>query len=160
MLCHSSDTYQVVLSHVVKMLLLYADTLAPNTTPVSIHEVRFRRPCYLRAFRIVCDGERPHTELPFCGGTPPTALTIEFFGCNSTEKKSLCTPLLEEPHRRKSFTIPSTMETFCEKVAASPCNYLVIRTVPLSLSLCIYGVEAEDCMPPELPPWQTLPSFR
>ena len=43
--------------------LLLAETFPPNTVPDSIHEVRFERPCIVKAFRIVSEGERPHPEL-------------------------------------------------------------------------------------------------
>ena len=85
--------------------LLFADTFKPNTTPRSVHEVRFKRPVNLSSFRIVCDGEVPHNELPFHGQTPPVQLGIEFFGAEHGKDK-LCTALLKGPHRRDETSLP------------------------------------------------------
>lgn len=141
------------------MDLLYADTLAPNTTPVSVHEIRFRRPCILKRFRIVAEGERPHTEIPFEGRTPNTSLTIELFGCQHGAGATLCKPLLDAPHRRQSIAGQSPLLVLNEAAASTPIDYLVVRTAPMALSLCLYGVEADEGPAPEPPHWERLPAF-
>ena len=58
--------------------LLYAGTCRPNTTPQSVHEIRFKRPVHLHSFRILCDGEAPHAEIPaIVGQTPNVQLGVE-----------------------------------------------------------------------------------
>ena len=107
--------------------LLFAETLAPNTTPQTVHEVRFERPCLVRAFRVVCEGEFPHSEISFEGRTAPTVLTLELFGCRHGAKAGLCTALLAEPHRRQNLTAPSAIYALGEAAASTPIDYLVIR---------------------------------
>ena len=141
-----------------EMTLLYCDTLAPNTTPVSVHEIRFNKPVHIHSFRIVCDGERPHPEIPFQGRTPNASLKIELFGCHHGKAK-LCAALLDEPHRRQNLNSPSPTCKLSEKATAMPINYLVVRTVPMALSLCLYGVEADEGPAPEPPHWERLPAF-
>ena len=109
------------------MLLLYADTLSANTTPQSVHEIRFTQPVLLQAFRIVCEGEKPHADLSFEGQTPPTQLTVELFGCEHGSSTPLCVPLLDEPHRRHAVGTPSSMVHLSEAASAKRCTYLVIR---------------------------------
>ena len=110
-----------------RMLLLFADTLKANTTPQSVHEIRFSQPVLLQGFRVVCDGEKPHAELSFEGQTPPTQLTLEIFGCEHGDSTTLCIPLLSEPHRRQGVGSPSTMVLLAEVAATTRCTYLVIR---------------------------------
>ena len=116
-----------------QLTLLYADTLQPNTTPHSVHEIRFRRPVILHAFRIVRLNESPHPEISFEGGTPATQLTIELFGCQHGEKtmpkSGLCSPLLDAPHLRQELSIPSSMHELNSTSTAMQCNYVVIRCV-------------------------------
>ena len=106
--------------------LLFADTLRPNTTPRSVHEIRFKQPMHLHAFRIVAEGERPHAETGFEGQTPPTQLTLELFGCEHSTA-TLCEPLTAEPHRRHSVSAPSSMLQLTEAASAMRCDYVVIR---------------------------------
>ena len=103
--------------------LLLADTLRPNTTPQSVHEVRFKRPVNLQYFRIVCDGETPHPELPFSGETPHVQLTVELFACEHGTD-SMCTALLPEPFLRQEIAAPSSLQALPKPVR---CTYLVIR---------------------------------
>ena len=143
-----------------ELQLLYADTLGPNTTPQSVHEIRFERPCILRAFRIVCERERPHPERSFEGCTPPTELTLEMFGTNhGPGSGNLCTSLLSEPHVRKNLNNPSSIQILGEAAANTPVNYVVVRSTPVPLSLCLYGVEADAPTPTERPHWERLPAF-
>jgi hypothetical protein len=107
-------------------LLLYADTLKPNTTPQSVHEVRFKRPVHLQYFRIVCDGECPHSELNFSGETPSLQLTIELFGCEHGSEP-ICTALLPAPFLRSEMVGPSQMQALSAAAASARCTYLVIR---------------------------------
>ena len=114
------------------MDLLFADTLPPNMTPLSVHEVRFDRPCIIKAFRVVCEGECPHPEISFEGRTPPTALAIELYGSKHGPGVSLCTALLSEPHRRQNLNSPSVIHAIAESAASMPIDYLVIRFVARS----------------------------
>ena len=106
--------------------LLFADTLAPNTVPHSVHEIRFRQPVYLHAFRIVCDGERPHVETSFVGQTAPAQLTIELFGCEHGRGVSTCVDLLAAPHQRQRLACPSAMNKVAG--ASARVDYVVIRS--------------------------------
>jgi hypothetical protein len=108
------------------MTLLFADTLKPNTTPQSVHEVRFKRPVHLQFFRIVCDGECPHPELPFSGETPPLQLTVELFACEHGSDP-LCTALLASPFLRSEILAPSDRHAFSAAATLTRCTYLVIR---------------------------------
>ena len=108
----------------VMVRLLFAETLKPNTSPKSVHEIRFSRPVRLHAFRLVCNGERPHDELPFTGETPNIQLTVELFACEHG-KDSLCTALLPEPFLRHETNAPSTLQAL--PTASSRCTYLVVR---------------------------------
>ena len=109
--------------------LLAAETLPPNLTPKSVHEIRFKSPCFVHAFRIVAEGERPHPEIPFEGRTAATSLTLELFGCRHGEAASLCKSLLDEPFRRQSLAAPSPVNRAGELAATTPVDYLVIRYV-------------------------------
>lgn len=112
--------------------LVFADTLLPNTTPQSVHEIRFKQTVQLRAFRIVAEGERPHGEIAFEGQTPPTQVTLQLFGCEHGAA-SLCAPLLAEPHLRQDLSVPSPLHELADTVTQLRCNYLVIRcTLALS----------------------------
>ena len=87
--------------------LLYAGTCRPNTTPQSVHEIRFKRPVHLHSFRILCDGEAPHAEIPaIVGQTPNVQLGVEFFG-GEHGKQELCVALLAAAHRRTELSAPS-----------------------------------------------------
>jgi hypothetical protein len=140
--------------------MLYAGTCWPNTTPRSVHEIRFKRPVLLQSFRIVCEGESPHEQLPMSGKTPRVQLGVEFFaGEHGTD--TVCTALLSSPHRRTDLAAPSTLHPFLASAASVRCNYLVVRSDAVPLSLCLYGVEAPALtahVPP--PPWHDLPAFR
>jgi len=125
------------------MRLLFAGTLKPNSAPQSVHEIRFKQPVRLHYFRVLCDGERPHASLPFCGETPHLPLTIEMFGCEHGSEE-LCTSLLQEPFLRDEIAAPSTAQRVHHSVR---CNYLVIRSDPVLFSLCLYGIEAGDSSP-------------
>ena len=113
----------------VTTTLLAAETLSPNFTPKSVHEIRFRRPCFVHAFRIVAEGERPHPEIPFEGRTATTSLTLELFGCRHGGAASLCKSMLDEPFRRQSLTAPSAVNRAGELAATTLVDYLVIRCV-------------------------------
>ena len=81
---------------------------------------------HLHAFRIVADGERPHTDLSgFQGQTPPTQVTVEFFGCEHSSADAMCVALLNEPHLRQIGA--STLQQFPEAAAASTVDYLIVR---------------------------------
>jgi len=112
------------------LTLLYADTLEANTTPQSVHEVRFSRPVTIRAFRVVCEHEWPHREIRFEGRTPPVALNLELFGCRHGTSAKLCTSLMSEPHKRTNLNSPSVIHALGEVAASTPIDYLVIRCVP------------------------------
>ena len=106
--------------------LVFADTLLPNTTPQSVHEIRFKRPVHLRAFRVVAEGERPHTEIRFEGQTPPTQVALQMFGCEHGAA-TLCASMLGEPHLRQDLSTPSQLHMLNDEAATLRCNYLVLR---------------------------------
>ena len=107
------------------MHLLYADTLRPNTTPHSVHEIRFQKPVLLQAFRIINHGERPHEQLAFEGSTPPSELQINMFGFRH-DHQSACVSLLRKPHRRQLETISQTHK-FAEDAWLHCMDYIVVR---------------------------------
>ena len=107
----------------MRHLLLFADTLQPNTS--NVHEIRFKHPVHVHGFRIVGDGERPHTELSFEGRTSPALVTIELFGCEHGSGAVLCTSLLTEPHRHQ--VGPSMVHELVPSAANARINYLVVR---------------------------------
>ena len=106
------------------MRLLFAGTLKPNTTPRSVHEIRFDRPAHIEAFRIVCEGERPHTEISFEGSSPAMQMGIEMFGCEHGSS-AICKTLLRESHQ--PVERPSPLQPLSEGAKLTRCNYLVIR---------------------------------
>jgi hypothetical protein len=107
----------------MRHLLLFADTLQPNAS--KVHEIRFKHPVHVHGFRIVGDGERPHTELSFEGRTSPEIVKIELFGCEHGSGAVLCTSLLTEPHRHQ--VGPSMVHELVPSAANARINYLVVR---------------------------------
>lgn len=109
--------------------LLFAGTLDPNSTPQSVHEVRFHRPCTLCALRIVSLGERPHPEISFEGQTPPTQVTVEVFGCEYGRDAGAetCVSLLDQPLQRQGVGVPSPLLALGRVATETMVDYVVIR---------------------------------
>ena len=106
------------------MHLLYANTLMPNTTPQSLHEIRFKKPVFLQAFRIVNENERAHDTLN--GRTPFTQLVLDMFAFQHACNHS-CIPMLHGPHRRNQDYNPSSLHPFTQVAATTSVDYVVVR---------------------------------
>ena len=91
------------------MKLLFQGTFHPQPkADKSVHEVEFAKAVHVKSFRVVKENDVAHPGLvgaqnaPFRGETPPAAsLTIELFGAERGHA-SLCTALLDAPHRHAS----------------------------------------------------------
>lgn len=158
------------------MRLLLAETFEASTDAAkSVHEVHFKRPVRLSAFRVVAQGDVPHPELSFHGKTPATPFVLELFGAQ-VGKGSLCTALWKGK--------PPTSSALELLSSEGLCDYMVVRCAALllascapsvdvdshvvcdplrrvdshPLSLCLYGTESDAAAPP-VPAWESLTGF-
>ena len=156
------------------MKLLFQGTFQPQPkADRSVHEVQFSKAVHVKSFRVVKENDVAHPGLvgaqnaPFRGETPPAAsLTIELFGAERGHA-SLCTALLDAPHRHASAAgaPPSALVQIGDAGAAVRCTYLVVRCDSVPVSLCLYGDEAgttpaDGAPPPPPPPWEAQPGHR
>lgn len=101
------------------MRLLLAETFEGSTDAgKSVHEVHFKRPVRLAAFRVVAQGDVPHPELNFQGKTLAAPFLLELFGAQ-VGKGPLCSALWQGEAPTSSALELLSSEGLCD--------YMVVR---------------------------------